>query len=171
LESKFPVTLGKSVPKKRFTKNGMLRVKKELLKKLKIFYIEFREPIDNKSVQFHHLSQEIFFQSENLTLERDLSLNSLLTDHPELNKYREMTLLVGEISRLPLDEIYGHQIKDLEEHSSYSKKLNAAIRKLKKHEANILRFVNYFKEHPELTKAQRSNMKFYNKMFKEPFES
>jgi len=170
-ETNFSVAIGKVVPKKRFTEKGMLRVKKELLKKLKTFYIELRKPIDNESVQFYHLSQVIFFQPENLTPERELRLTSLLTEHPELNKYRELTLLVGEISRLPPDEIDGHQIKDLEEHSSYSKKLNAAIRTLKKHEANILRFVNYFKENPELTKAQRSNMEFYNKKFKEPFES
>jgi len=54
---------------------------------------------------------------------------------------------------------------------SYSKKLNTAIRTIKKHEANILRFVDFFKQNPELSKAQRSNMEFYNKKFKEPFES
>jgi len=170
-ESNFSGAIGKVVPKKRFTEKGMLRVKKELLKKLKTFYIELRKPIDDESVQFHHLSQVIFFQPENLTLKREERLASLLTKHPELNKYRKMTLLVGEISRLPLDEIDGHQITHLEENSSYSKKLNAAIRTIKKHEENILRFVDYFKQNPELTKAQRSNMEFYNKKFKEPFES
>jgi len=170
-ESNFSNAICKFMPKKRFTEKGMLRVKKELLKKLKTFYIELRKPIDEESVQFHHNSQVIFFQPENLTLKREERLTSLLTCHPELNKYREMTLLVGEISRLPLDEIDGHQIKDLEENASYSKKLNAAIRTIKKHEENILRFVEFFKQNPGLSKAQRSNMEFYNKKFKEPFES
>lgn len=170
-QSEFSAAMFKTMPKKRFTKKGVLRVKKELLKKLKTCFLAFRKPIDEESVQFHYSSQVLFFQPENLTLKREERLISLLTCHPELLKYREMTLLVGEISRLPLDEIDGHQIRDLEENASFSKKLNAAIRTIKKHERNILRFVEYFKENPELTKAQRSNMEFYNKKFKEPFES
>ena len=53
----------------------------------------------------------------------------------------------------------------------YSKKLNTAIRTIKKHEVNILPFVDFFKQNPELSKAHRSNMEFHNKKFKEPFES
>ena len=167
----FSDTMLNLMPKKRFTEKGVLRVKKELLKKLKSFFLELRKPIDEESVQFHHDFQVIFFQPENLTLKRDEKLCSLLIGHPELRVYREMTLMVGEISRLPYDKIDGHQIKDLEENASYSKKLNAAIRTIKKHEANILRFVDFFKQNPGLSKAQRSNMEFHNRKFKEPFES
>ena len=159
------------LPKKRFTEKGMLRVKKEILKKLKTFYLEFRKPIDEESVQFHYDFHVIFFQPEKLTLKRKEKLTSFLTLHPELKKYREMTLLVGELSRLPYDKIDGHQIEELREHPLYSKKLNTAIRTIKKHEVNILRFVDFFKQNPELSKAHRSNMEFHNKKFKEPFES
>ena len=100
------------LPKKRFTEKGMLRVKKEILKKLKTFYLEFRKPIDEKSVQFHHDFHVIFFQPEKLTLKRKEKLTSFLILHPELKKYREMTLLVGELSRLPYDKIDGHQIEE-----------------------------------------------------------
>jgi len=159
------------LPKKRFTEKGMLRVKKEILKKLKTFYLELRKPIDEESVQFHHGSHVIFFQPEKLTFKRKEKLASLLTRHPELKKYREMTLLVGELSRLPYDKIDGHQIEELRENRLYSKKLNTAIRTIKKHKANILRFVDFFKQNPELSRAHRSNMEFHNKKFKEPFES
>ena len=159
------------IPKKRFSEKGMFRVKKEILKKLKTFYLGHRKPIDKESVQFHHDYHVIFFQPEKLTLKRKEKLNSFLTCHPELKKYREMTLMVGEISRLHYDEIDGHQIKDLRENPSFSKKLSTAIRTIKRHEANILRFVDFFKQNPELSKAQRSNMEFHNKKFKEPFES
>ena len=170
-QANFSDTMFNVMPKKRFTEKGMLRVKKELLKKLKSFFLELRKPIDEESVQFHHDFHVIFFQPENLTLKREEKLSSLLIGHLELKKYREMTLMVGEISRLPPDEIDGHQIKDLEEDPTHSKKLNAAIRTIKKHEADILRFVEYFKKNPELSKAQRSNMEFHNRKFKEPFES
>lgn len=164
-------TLLKVMPKNRFTEKGMLRVKIELLKKLKSFYLGLRKPIDEESIQFHHDFHVIFFQPENLTRKRQEKLDMFLTGYPELIVYREITLMVGEISRLPYDEIDGHQIEDLKENASYSKKLNTAIRTLKKHEANILRFVDFFKQNPELSKAQRSNMEFHNKKFKEPFES
>ena len=170
-EFNFSNTMLKFLPKKRFTEKGMLRVKKELLKKLKTFFLELRKPIDDKSIKFYYDSHVIFFQPENVTLKRKERLVSLLTTHPELKKYREMTLLVGEICRLPPDDIDGHQIKDLEEDSTHSKKLNAAIRTIKRHEDDILRFVEFFKQNPELSKAQRSNMEFHNKKFKEPFES
>lgn len=159
------------MPKKRFTEKGMLRVKKEILKKLNTYYLELRKPIDKESVQFHHDFHIVFFQPEKLTLKRKEKLVSFLTLHPELKKYREMTLLVGELSRLPYDKIDGHQIEDLRENPLYSNKLNTAIRTIKKQEANILRFVDFFKQNPELSKAQRSNMEFHNKKFKEPFES
>lgn len=159
------------MPKKRFTEKGMLRVKKEILKKLKTYYLELRKPIDEESVQFHHDFHIVFFQPEKLTLKRKEKLASFLTLHPELKKYREMTLLVGELSRLPYDKIDGHQIEDLRENPLYSKKLNTAIRTIKKQEANILRFMDFFKQNPELSKAQRSNMEFHNKKFKEIFES
>ncbi len=40
----------KVIPKKRFTKKGMLCVKKKIFKKLKTYYLRFRKPIDDKSV-------------------------------------------------------------------------------------------------------------------------
>lgn len=170
-EFNFSNALLKVMPKKRFTEKGMLRVKKELLKKLKTFFLELRKPIDDESIKFYYDSHVIFFQPENVTLKRKERLVSLLICHPELKKYREMTLLVGEVSRLPPDEIDGHQIKDLEEDPTQSKKLNAAIRTIKRHEDDILRFVEFFKQNPGLSKAQHSNMEFHNKKFKEPFES
>lgn len=82
-----------------------------------------------------------------------------------------MTLLLGELSRLPVEEIDGHQIDDLHENPSFSKKLNTAIKTIKKHKESILRFVDFFKEHHELLKSQRSTMEYYNQKFKHPFES
>ena len=167
----FSNTMLNVMPKKRFTEKGMLRVKKELLKKLKSFYLGLRKPIDEESIQFHHDFHVIFFQPENLTCKRKEKLDTFLTAYPELRVYREMTLMVGEISRLPYDKIDGHQIEDLRENPLYSKKLNTATCTIKKHKANILRFVDFFKQNPELSRAQRSNMEFHNKKFKEPFES
>ena len=80
-----------------------------------------------------------------------------------------MTLMVGELYRKDVSQIDGHQIRDLEEKKHYSAKLNAAIRTLKTHEVEILRFVDYFTTHPELLPAQRASMEYYNSRFKKPF--
>ena len=131
----------------------------------------FRQPLDEESVQFYHDFHIIFVQPENITLKRKELLDPFLSTHPELKKYRKMTLLVGELSRLPPNEIDGHQIDDLAESPSFSKKLNTTIKTMKKFKPSILRFVEFFKNHPELSKIQRSNMEYYNLKFKEPFKS
>ena len=161
----------KLIPKQRFTKKGVLRAKQELLKKVKTYYVWHRQQLDDKSAQFYREMNAIFFQPEHLTLKRQELLNSLLTTHRELIVYRTMTLLVGELSRRPLDAIDGHQIDDLCERPTFSKKLNAALKTIKKHRDDILRFVNFFKRNPELLKAHRSNMEYRNKKFKQPFEA
>ena len=75
----------KKIPKKRFTEKGMFRIKKEVLKKLKTYYLKFRKPIDEESMQFYHDFHVIFFQPENLTQKRKELLESFLTAHPNLN--------------------------------------------------------------------------------------
>ena len=161
----------KLMPKKRFTQKGMLRIKKEVLKKLKTYYVWFRKPMDETSIQFYHDLYVIFFQPEKMTPKRKDLLEMFLSAHPDLKIYREMTLLLGELSRLPVEDIDGHQIDDLHENPSFSKKLNTAINTIKKHKDNILRFVDFFKQHPKLLKSQRSTMEYYNQKFKQPFES
>jgi len=161
----------KVIPIMRFTKKGMLRAKNELLKKIKTYYLWYRTQLDEKSVQFYREMNVLFFQPEHVTPKRRELLDSLLTSHPKLILYRDMTLLLGELSRLPPEEIDGHQIDDLYEYTFFSKKLNAAIKTIKKHKEDILRFVKFFKHHPELLKAHRSSMEYRNRKFKQPFES
>lgn len=161
----------KKIPKKRFTEKGMLRIKKEVLKKLKTYYLRFRKPIDEESMQFYHDFHIIFFQPENLTQKRKELLESFLTAHPNLSIYRNMTLLLGELSRIPPKEIDGSQIDDLHEDPSFSKKLNTAIKTIRKYRSHILRFVELSKKGANLLRAQHSNMEYHNKTFKEPFKS
>ncbi|MHA1275283.1 MAG: hypothetical protein ACTSQS_17910 [Promethearchaeota archaeon] len=76
-----------------------------------------------------------------------------ITARPDLKKYREMTLLLGELSWLPVETIDGHQIDDLHENSSFFKKLDTAIKTIKKHKNNILRFVDFFLMLPRTFKS------------------
>ncbi len=160
-----------AMPTHRFTEKGMRRVKKEILKKLKTVYLQYRKPLSKKSLEFYHAHDVLFFQPENLTKKRRELLDSLLGAQPELTIYRHMTLMLGELSRLPPEEIDGHQIDDLTPSPSFSKKLNTAIRTIKRHKSKILRFVTFSQTHPDFVKGQRANMEYYNTKFKEPFES
>lgn len=161
----------KAMPKKRFTEKGMYRIKKEVLKKLKSLYIHHRKPLAQESKEFYHKQHVLFFQPENLTPKRTEFLEELLDSHPALQKYRKMTLSMGEISRLAPEKIDGRRIDDLSPSPEYTKKLNAAIKTIKNHKEKILHFVDVFKSNPELSRAQRANMEYFNRDFKDVFAS
>jgi len=152
------------------TLKGMNRLKLELLRKLKKLYLTFRARLEEKSRHFHQQYWCLFIQPENLFKERGRLLKEFLAEYPALREYRDMTLLVGEIYRRSIQDIDGHQIDDLRIKPYYSKKLQTAIKTLKKHKNSILRFVEVFKEDPTLARSCRANMEFFNRRFKAPFQ-
>jgi len=158
------------LPKGRMTLKGMNRLKIELLKKLKKLYLNFRSLLEAESIQFHKNYWFLFIQPEKLSKVRIRVLNAFLAKYPSLQEYRDMTLLVGEIYRRPIHDIDGHQIDDLIIKQNYSKKLQTAIKTIKKYKTSILRFVEVFKEDPTLARSCRANMEFFNKRFKAPFQ-
>ena len=163
--------LEKAMPKSRFTEKGMNRVKHEVLKKLKSFYLHHRKPLAQEGKRFYRHHHVLFFQPENLTPERTALLEEFLEAHPALRVYRAMTLSLGELSRRDPKELDGHRIDALSPSPEYSSKLNAAIKTIKKHKAKILRFVSVFNSNPDLSRAQRANMEYFNRNFKAIFAS
>ena len=160
-----------TIPEKRHTEKGMDRAKQAILKKVKGIYLDARTTLEEDNTEFYKDHWIVFFQPERMTEERQQCLERFLSRYPELRIYREMTLQVGEIYRLPIDQIDGHQIADLQERPSFSKKLNTAIQTLKKHAPQIYRFVDVFKRNPDLPKRCRSSMEWYNVRFKTPFKA
>jgi hypothetical protein len=160
-----------TIPETQRTGKGMSRVKQAILKKLKAMYLGFRTLLDEESTAFYKDHWVIFFQPKHMTAARQERLDAFLARYPELNVYRSMTLQVGEIYRLPPDQIDGHQIHDLEENKAFSDRLNTAIGTLKKNAASILRFVDLFKKHPMLPRRCRANTEWYNMKFKRPFKA
>jgi hypothetical protein len=160
-----------ALPRIRFTSKGKLRVQNVLFKKLKALYLSFRANLEEENTAFYKDHWALFFQPERMTSKRQERLDALLNRYPELGIYRIMTLQVGEIYRLPAEQIDGHQIHDLEECSSFSERLNTSIRTLKKNAKNILRFVDLFKRHPGLSKKCRASTEWFNVRFKHPFKA
>jgi hypothetical protein len=159
-----------AIPSRRVTDKGMDRVKGTILKKLKVMYLAFRAVLDAESVEFAKDHWVVFFQPEKVKGERKERLERFLNRYPALRVYREMTLQVGAIYRLPVEKIDGHEIAGLEIKPFFSEKLKTAIQTLKDHAAQIYRFVDVFKLHPGLPKRCRASMEWYNPRFKTPFK-
>lgn len=165
----FAQALLNRLPKNQTTRKGMERTKRVVLQKLKGYFLTFRSELEAQSSQFFKDHWVLFFQPNKLTPRREAKLKNFLMQYPELQIYRQMTLQVGEIYRLPPEKINGHQIDALQESPAFSDKLNTAIRTLKKYKTQILRFVDLYKREPHLPKACRANMEQYNTRFKAPF--
>ena len=171
LFSDFCDALREKFPKRKFTVKGRNRVQGELLKKLKTLCVSVRKPLQKEVSGFSKERFIIFKQPENMTEIAEERLSKFLERHPSLREYREMTLLVGEIYREPYHLVDGRQIDTLTQKPHYSDKLNTAIATLKRYKSEIIAFKKVFLEHPELGKACRANMEWFNKRVKAPFKA
>lgn len=158
-------------PKRKFTIKGRTRVQVELLKKLKTLCLNFRKPLEEEATTFSKELNLLFLQPEKITPEIAVHLEKFLEQHPTLNEYREMTLMVGEIYRTPYELVDGHQIDALMQKPTYSDKLNTAISTLKRYKNENIAFSDVFPKHPELSKACRTNTKWINIKVKAPFKT
>ena len=113
----------------------------------------------------------IFYQPEKLTPKRARSLIKFLKAYPELNSYRELTLTIGSIYCLPLNLIHKNIIDDLIPKKEWGAELQACIKTFKRKMADIFRFVDFFKQNPDLPKRCRANMEYQNRPVKQIFKT
>lgn len=164
------LALQKCLPKREMTIKGMKRLKVELLKKMKTFFLSYRSNLESNSKKFHHDYWILFCQPETMNSERIEFLNNFLNLYPDLKEYRDMTLSLGQIYRDPLSKIDGHQIDNLIPKKYHSDKLQTAIKTIKKFKHSIIRFSYVFKDSPHLAKTCRASMEYFNNKFKAPFK-
>jgi hypothetical protein len=165
----FCESLGVLIPKRALTAKGAERMKAKGLQFLKTLFIAYRKTLEEESIGFFHHQWVLFFQPEDLNPERTLLLNNFLTEYPALEEYRQLTLQIGSIYRKPIDTIDGSEISTLQVKTTYTEKLQTALRTIQAYQAAILRFVSVFKDDPSLAKACRANMEPFNRRFKAPF--
>ncbi len=165
------IQLESKLPKRTTSDKACIRVKSEVLRKLKSFYLGFRKPITKEKIRFNKQRYVLFYQPENLTEKRIEILNEFLSDHPNLNQYRDLTLHVGSIYRLPQNQIHNELIADIHISSKWGDKLKACMKTFKKNVKAILRFREFFENHPELPKRCRANMEYSNPRVKQIFRS
>lgn len=159
------------LPQRSITIKGHKRLQNEILKKLKGLCLEFRKPLELEKKLFAKKQWLLFFQPEKLDEERKQMLTQVLEKYPELCEYRELTLQVGSIYRKNVDDITRDEIASLETKSYYSDKLNTAITTLKSHQDSIFRFIEVFKQNPDMGNECRANTEYLNRNFKEPFKN
>lgn len=106
---------------------GRGRTAVDLLKKLKTVYVEARHSLQSAQVKFSKARWVLFYQPERVTPERARLLFRLLAQYPELQPYRDLTLRVGSIYRLPLAEVKPEIIDGLVARDDYGPEVRAAI--------------------------------------------
>lgn len=167
----FSLSIKDKLPKKAQTELAMNRLKIDLLRKLKTLYREYDEPIKDQQHTFSKQRWSIFYQPNRLTPKRANVLHQFLIKYPELNCYRDLTLSVGSIYRLPNELVSDHLILDLPIDSKWGKELKACLTTFKKWAHAIIRFKIFFENHKDLPKRLRANMEYQNPKVKKIFKS
>ena len=168
---RFAQSIEKYVPKRVLTEKGHKRLILELLKKLKSHFILSRKPIEQNQKDFSKTRNILFFQPEKLTEERSKLLISFLKKYPELAIYRELTLRIGSIYRLPLDKVLDSLITTIKIREEYGPDLKTCLNTFKQHYRAIFRFRDFFITNPEMPRRSRANMEFNNRPVKKIFGS
>ncbi len=158
----FVALMREKLPKREPTQKGVHRLKIELLKRLKKYFLFKRKPFEEKQREFNKNKYILFYSPENLDSARIKLLSDFLDKYPSLNKYRLLTLRVGSIYRLPLEKVNASIILDLEEDSNYGSELISCLKTFKKYNEVIIRFHYFFKAHPDMPKCSRANREFAN---------
>lgn len=158
------------LPKGIITSKGQVRIKNEILKKLKGLFLSCRSKLELKSKKFNKDYWVLFCQPERMTEKRIILLNEFISNYSELEEYRKMTLSIGEIYRQNISEVDGSQINDLKIKTKYSDKLKTAIKTIKKFKDAIIRFSKVFKNNSKLAKISHVSMEYINNKFKAPFK-
>ncbi len=153
-------SLRKVMPKRFFNLKNMRRMKLEILKKLKKFYLGFRKSIEKKCVQFYHDSKIILRQLEKVTPELKERLDSFFSRYPGLKKYRKMIMLVKILANASEDELIPYQINAFQEHPAFLKNVDKAVKLIMKFRAFLLRFSNLLTRSQKISKSHRPNMEY-----------
>lgn len=165
-EVAFALSLIDMFPLNEASEKRVLKIKNALFQKLKTLYRDKRKPLDEEEKDFNKTRAIIFFQPEKLEdkrfPKRISQLDSFLSSHPLLLPYRELTLRVGSIYRLPLIEVLDSLVDDIETHPDWGEKLHTTIKTFKKFRPSVLRFRELFLKYPNLPKRARCNTEYIN---------
>jgi len=167
----FVLALEAKLPKHALTPKAHHRMATELLKKLKKMYVEARTPLEMEQTKFNRRKWALFYQPNRLTPERATLILNFLTRYPALQSYRDLTLSVGSIYRLPLEFVKDQLIDELIIRPEWGEELKTAITTIKKHKEEILRFREFFQRHPTFPKRCRANTEYLNPLFKAIFRT
>jgi hypothetical protein len=96
------MSIAEKIPKNAATLKAMSRVKEELIKKLKTLCRECQRPLIDEQHDYSKMKWLIMKQPEHLTSKQATIVVQFLAKYPELNQYRDLTLSIGSVYRLPI---------------------------------------------------------------------
>jgi transposase len=167
----FALAMEEKLPKKVSTLKSYKRCVNELLRKLKTLYLDSRRPIEREKIQFNRRRWVIYYQPEKLNPARAKIVLKFLQEYPELSAYRDLTLSIGSLYRLPLALVKNNLITDLPYNNGWGSDLKAIIKTIKRLFPAVLRFRGFFERNPDLPKRCRANMEYQNVKVKQVFRS
>jgi hypothetical protein len=167
----FGLSIKEKLPKKARTNAAKDRIKAELLKKLKTLYRACENPLKEQQREFNKHRWTLFYQPERLNPKRATLLDHFLTTYPEVQCYRDLTLSIGSIYRLPHELVSSRLISDLPVNPTWGKELQACLSTFKKWANAIVRFKTFFENHKDFPKRLRANMEYQNPKIKKIFRS
>jgi hypothetical protein len=167
----FAMSLEAKIPKNACTQAGMTRLKAEILKKLKTLSRDCCAPLKDQQTEFNKQRWAIFYQPERLTPERAQLLCEFLQKYPELEPYRDLTLSVGSIYRLPPELVTPILPESLPDHEEWGNELHACIKTFKRWASAIVRFKTVFGSVKKCPKRLRANMEYQNPLVKRLFRT
>lgn len=158
----YALSLKDKLPKNARNLKTMQRLKPEILKKLKTLYRECQQPLKEEQRRFNKTRWALMYQPEHLNSKRAEFLTQFLTKYPELNSYRDLTLSIGSIYRLPNEFVYTKMLDSLPISPEWGNEIQACISTLKRYSASIFRFKGFYAKHKNAPKKCRANMEYQN---------
>jgi hypothetical protein len=165
----FGMSIADKIPKKVTTTKAMERMKIELLKKLKTLCRECQKPMKESQRQFNKTKWLVFKQPERLTLKQAEILTRFLRQYPQLNQYRDLTISIGSVYRLPIELVNPALIHDCPINPNWGDELHACLSTLIKYADAMFRFKTFFEKYPNAPKKCRANMEYQNVKFHQLF--
>jgi len=146
----FAEELTRRLPINGLTAKNLKYFKKKIFQAQRKVLRVFREQIEGEKKRFSECRFLLLTRPERLSARNQEILTQFLSDYPEFQKYRDLSLDLGEIFRLTSRRQAEKRLKNLEIWEDAHLDLKAAIKTLKTHHAELLRFHEVVASNEEL---------------------
>ena len=150
----FAEELSQRLPTNGLTAKNLKEFKKKIFQAQRKVLRIFREQIEGEKKRFSECRFLLLTRPERLSAANSRILNQFLTDYSEFQKYRDLSLQLGEAFRLTSRHRAEDLIKNLKIWDNAHLDLEAAIKTLKAHQVELLRFHDFMPSREKLVRMK-----------------